>query len=341
MPIPSRHSVAWRNREKLTALKEEALERVTESTFGPPEGLTLYLREIQEFPLLTQTEERHLARQWRDEGDHQAMQQLVNSHLRLVARMAMDNRGYGLPLAELICEGNIGLMQAVLKFDPELGNRFSTYARWWIRAAMQDYILRSWSLVRVGTTGAQKKLFFNLRKLKRQLQVLEEGDLDRKAVATIAEELDVAEDAVIEMNGRLSGGDKSLNATVGEDDSELQDFLVEGGEDQEARLGAREELRLRRASLRAAMGELDAREHRILIERRLRDDPLTLEVLSQRYSISRERVRQIEVRALEKVQKAMRRDAARRPEVCLVRGEVPKTSLTEPQEPSNKCVAVE
>lgn len=302
---------------------------MTKSTSTPPEGLTLYLREIREFPLLTKTEERDLARQWRDEGDRQALQQLVNSHLRLVARMAMDNRGYGLPVAELICEGNIGLMQAVLKFDPERGFRFSTYARWWIRAAIQEYILRSWSLVRVGTTGAQKKLFFNLRKLKGQLQLLEEGDLDPKAVATIAEELGVAENAVIDMNGRLSGHDQSLNATVGEDDSELQDFLIEGEEDQEAGLGAREELRLRRASLRAAMRELDAREHRILIERRLRDDPLTLEVLSQRYSISRERVRQIEVRALEKVRKAMRKDASRRPEVCLVQEKVPETPSTE------------
>jgi len=286
---------------------------VTEFTFTPEEGLTRYLQKIRTFPLLGEAEERDLARRWQNAGDREAMQQLVNSHLRLVARMAMDNRGYGLPVAELISEGHVGLMQAIMKFDPERGFRLSTYARWWIRAAIQDYILRSWSLVKMGTTAAQKKLFFNLRKMKSQLQLLEKGDLGPESVAAIAKELGVTENEVIEMNRRLSGPDHSLNAAIGEDDSEWQDFLVHEGEDQEIRLGAREELLLRRDSLGAAMEWLNARERHILIQRRLRDDPLTLEDLSQEYNISRERVRQIEVRAFEKVQKVMQRDALRRP----------------------------
>jgi len=233
----------------------------------------------------------------------------VNSHLRLVARMAMDNRGYGLPVADLISEGHVGLMQAIMKFDPERGFRLSTYARWWIRAAMQDYILRSWSLVKMGTTNAQKKLFFNLRKQKSQLELLEEGDLGPESVATIAKELGVTKDEVTEMNQRLAGRDHSLNAAIGEDDSEWQDFLVHEGEDQEIRLGAREELQLRRELLSAAMERLNARERHILTQRRLCDDPVTLEVLSREYDISRERVRQLEVRAFEKVQKVMQGDA--------------------------------
>lgn len=289
--------------------------RMTELTFTPEQGLTRYLQKIRTFPLLDEAEERELARRWRDADDQEALQELVNSHLRLVARMAMDNRGYGLPVAELISEGNVGLMQAIRKFDPERGFRLSTYARWWIRAAIQEYILRSWSLVRMGTTAAQKKLFFNLRKLKSQLQVLEEGDLGPEAAVKIAEELGVTRDEVVEMNRRLSGQDHSLNAPVGEDDTEWQDFLVHDGEDHETGLAGREELRLRRESLHAAMEQLNPRERHILIERRLRDDPVTLEVLSQEYNISRERVRQLEVRAFEKVQKAMQKDAANRPEV--------------------------
>ena len=288
---------------------------MTDLSFSPEEGLTRYLQKIRTFPLLKEAEERDCARRWRDTGDQEALQLLVNSHLRLVARMAMDNRGYGLPVAELISEGHVGLMQAAMKFDPERGFRFSTYARWWIRAAIQEYVLRSWSLVRMGTTAAQKKLFFNLRKLKSQLELLEGGDLDPESVNTIAAALGVTEDEVVDMNRRLAGHDHSLNAPIGEDDSEWQDFLVHDVEDQETRLGAREELHLRRASLGAAMGGLNARERRILTERRLRDDPVTLEVLSQEYKISRERVRQLEVRAFEKVQKAMRRDTWKRPEV--------------------------
>ena len=288
---------------------------MTELAFTPEEGLTRYLQKIRTFPLLGEAEERDLARRWQNAGDREAMQQLVNSHLRLVARMAMDNRGYGLPVAELISEGHVGLMQAIVKFDPERGFRLSTYARWWIRAAIQDYILRSWSLVKMGTTAAQKKLFFNLRKIKSQLELLDQGDLGPEPVAAIAKELGVREDEVIEMNQRLAGREHSLNAPVGEDDSEWQDFLTHEGEDQESRLGAREELLLRRDSLGAAMERLDARERHILIERRLRDDPPTLEDLSQEYNISRERVRQIEVRAFEKIQKVMQRDALRRPTV--------------------------
>jgi len=283
--------------------------------FTPEAGLAQYLQKVRTFPLLSEVEECDLARRWQKTGDRDAMQQLVNSHLRLVVRMAMGNRGYGLPVSDLISEGHVGLMQAIMKFDPERGFRLSTYARWWIRAAMQDYILRSWSLVKMGTTAAQKKLFFNLRKLKSQLELLDQGDLDPEPVAAIARELGVKEDEVIEMNQRLSGREHSLNATVGEDDSEWQDFLVHEGEDQEVRLGAREELLLRRNLLGTAMERLSPRERHILIQRRLRDDPVTLEVLSQEYNVSRERVRQIEVRAFEKVQKVMQRDASRRPMV--------------------------
>ncbi len=286
---------------------------MTHFAFAPEEGLTRYLQKIRTFPLLGEAEERDLARRWQVAGDRAAMQQLVNSHLRLVARMALDNRGYGLPVEDLISEGHVGLMQAIMKFDPERGFRLSTYARWWIRAAMQDYILRSWSLVKMGTTAAQKKLFFNLRKQKSQLALLEEGDLAPESVATIAKELGVTKDEVTEMNQRLAGHEHSLNAPVGEDGFEWQDLLVYEGDDQEVRLGAREELQSRRNLLGAAMKRLNPRERRILIERRLRDDPVTLEVLSRDYNISRERVRQIEVRAFEKVQKAMQRDALRRP----------------------------
>ena len=286
---------------------------MTKLAFAPEEGLTRYLQKIRTFPLLGEVEERDLARRWQNAGDREAMQQLVNSHLRLVARMATDNRGYGLPVADLISEGHVGLMQAILKFDPERGFRLSTYARWWIRAAMQEYILRSWSLVKMGTTAAQKKLFFNLRKQKSQLELLKEGDLSPESAAAIAKELGVTKDEVTEMNRRLSGPDHSLNAAIGEDDSEWQDFLVHEGEDQEVRLGAREELLLRRNLLGDAMKRLNARERDILIQRRLRDDPVTLEVLSQDYNISRERVRQIEVRAFEKVQKVVQSDALRRP----------------------------
>ena len=301
---------------------------MSELMFGPEQGLTRYLHKIRTFPLLTEAEEREFARRWRDAGDRDALQRLVNSHLRLVARMAMDNRGYGLPVEELISEGNVGLMQAIQKFDPERGFRLSTYARWWIRAAMQDYILRSWSLIKMGTTAAQKKLFFNLRRLKAKMQELEEGDLSAETVAQIAEELNVPADEVVQMNRRLAGPDHSLNATVGEDDTQWQDWLVNQDPDQEIRLGDREEMQQRRRMLGAAMGELNDRERHILIERRLRDDPITLEGLSQEYNISRERVRQIEVRAFQKVQKAMRRAAtSKRPVARMPREKRPEAHL--------------
>ena len=301
---------------------------MTEQMFGPEQGLTRYLQKIRTYPLLTEAEERAYARLWRDKADRGALQHLANSHLRLVARMAMDNRGYGLPVEELISEGNVGLMQAIQKFDPERGFRLSTYARWWIRAAMQDYILRSWSLVKMGTTAAQKKLFFNLRRLKAQLQELEDGDLSTETVARIAEELKVPTEEVVEMNRRLGGPDNSLNATIGEDNTEWQDWLVSEGQDQEARLGEREELKHRRRMLGAAMDQLNDRERHILVERRLRDNPITLEGLSQEYNISRERVRQIEVRAFNKVQKAVRKSTmAKRTAVHMPRQKRPEAQL--------------
>jgi RNA polymerase sigma-32 factor len=265
--------------------------------------------------MLSEAEEGELSRRWRDQGDEEALRRLAGSHLRLVVKMAMGNRGYGLPVSDLISEGNLGLMQAIEKFDPERGFRLSTYAKWWIRAAIQDYILRSWSLVKIGTTAAQKKLFFNLRKLKHQLREIGGGDLSPEKVTWIAGELGVPEEEVVQMNRRLAGPDPSLNTAVGEDeDTERQDWLVSEEEDQETRLGEHEELLLRRRMLGAAMRQLDERERRILIERRLRENPITLEGLSRQYSISRERVRQIEVRAFEKVRKTMARAARSLPE---------------------------
>ena len=280
---------------------------MNEETRIPERNLVRYLEKVRGFPMLAEREEWDLARRWRDQRDPRALARLAGSHLRMVVKMAMDNRGYGLPVAELISEGNLGLMQAIEKFDPERGFRLSTYARWWIRAAIQDYILRSWSLVKIGTTAAQKKLFFNLRKLKRQLHEVEEGDLSPKTLTWIAAELGVPEDEVAQMNRRLAGPDHSLNASLREtDDGEWLDWLVdEAAVDQETSLAEREELLLRRRMLGAAMRQLDERERRILIERRLREDPITLEGLSRQYSISRERVRQIEARAFEKVREAM------------------------------------
>ncbi len=280
---------------------------MSDATLTRDDNLFGYLEKVRGFPMLAELEERDLARRWRAERDPEALARLVGSHLRMVVKMAMDNRGYGLPVAELISEGNLGLMQALEKFDPERGFRLSTYARWWIRAAIQDYILRSWSLVKMGTTAAQKKLFFNLRKLKRQLHEVEEGELSPQTVAWIAEELGVPTQEVVHMNRRLSGPDHSLNASLREaDDGEWLDWLVdETAPDQETLFAEREELVQRRRMLGAAIKQLDERERRILIERRLREDPITLEGLGRQYSISRERVRQIEVRAFEKVQKAM------------------------------------
>ena len=276
-----------------------------------PEGnLSGYLQEIRKFPMLEQDQEYMLAKSWRERGDTQAAHQLVTSHLRLVAKIAMGYRGYGLPLSELISEGNVGMMQAVKRFDPERGFRLATYAMWWIRAAIQEYILHSWSLVKMGTTASQKKLFFNLRKLKGQLKAMEEGDLHPENVSKIAETLGVPEQDVVSMNRRLAAPDHSLNAPLRIDgDGEWQDWLVDDTEDQESQLAESEELGKRRALLKAAMANLNDRERRILEERRLKDNPTTLEDLSQEYGISRERVRQIEVRAFEKLQRAIRNAA--------------------------------
>ena len=270
-------------------------------------GLSRYLGEIRKFPLLDPQEEYMLAKRWREHQDTDAAHRLVTSHLRLVAKIAMGYRGYGLPINEVIAEGNIGLMQAVKRFEPERGFRLATYAMWWIRAAIQEYILRSWSLVKMGTTAAQKKLFFNLRRVKGQIEALEEGDLKPDQVSTIATRLGVPEEEVVNMNRRLSSPDSSLNAPMGaESDSEWQDWLADDTLDQETRLAESDELEERRTLLSTALEELTPRERDILEARRLRDDPMTLEDLSVKYDISRERVRQIEVRAFEKLQEKMK-----------------------------------
>jgi RNA polymerase sigma-32 factor len=270
-------------------------------------GLSRYLSEIRKFPLLDPQEEYMLAKRWREHEDTEAAHKLVTSHLRLVAKIAMGYRGYGLPINEVIAEGNIGLMQAVKRFEPERGFRLATYAMWWIRAAIQEYILRSWSLVKLGTTAAQKKLFFNLRRVKGQIEALEEGDLRPEQVKDIATRLSVPEAEVINMNRRLASPDSSLNAPLGaESESEWQDWLADDSIDQETRLAESEELEERRTLLSTALEELTPRERDILEARRLRDDPMTLEDLSVKYGISRERVRQIEVRAFEKLQDKMK-----------------------------------
>ncbi|HLW26501.1 MAG TPA: RNA polymerase sigma factor RpoH [Kiloniellales bacterium] len=276
----------------------------------PESNLTRYLQEIRKFPMLEADQEYMLAKRWREHEDLDAAHQLVTSHLRLVAKIAMGYRGYGLPLAELISEGNVGMMQAVKRFDPEKGFRLATYAMWWIRAAIQEYILHSWSLVKMGTTAAQKKLFFNLRKLKGQMQAIDEGDLDPEQVTYIAEQLNVPEADVVSMNRRLAGPDHSLNAPLRIDgEGEWQDWLADDNDTQEAIYAEEEELTKRRALLVRAMDNLNDREKHILTERRLKEEPTTLEELSQQYGISRERVRQIEVRAFEKLQKAIRNAA--------------------------------
>jgi RNA polymerase sigma-32 factor len=272
--------------------------------------LVRFVEEAKRYPMLSPEREQGLARAWRDEGDRNALEQLVGSHLRLVVKIARGFAGYGLPLADLVAEGNVGLMQAAEKFDPTRGFRFATYAMWWIRAAIQEYILHSWSLVKMGTTAAQKKLFFNLRKLKGQMEELEQGDLSPEAVAKIATELDVPESEVIEMNRRLAGADNSLNALIGgggiDSEAEWLDMLPDEGPSQETIVGDRRELRQRRELLDVALKKLNARERDIIFERRLKDEPSTLEELSHRYAVSRERIRQIEVRAFEKLQRAMR-----------------------------------
>jgi RNA polymerase sigma-32 factor len=272
--------------------------------------LVRFVEEAKRFPMLSPEREQELARAWRDQRDRAALEHLVGSHLRLVIKIARGFAGYGLPLADLVAEGNVGLMQAAEKFDPSRGFRFATYAMWWIRAAIQEYILHSWSLVKMGTTAAQKKLFFNLRKLKGQMAELDQGDLSPEAVTKIATDLDVPESEVIEMNRRLAGADNSLNALIGgggiDSDAEWLDMLPDEGPSQETIVGDRRELRQRRELLDVALKKLNARERDIIFERRLKDEPSTLEELSHRYAVSRERIRQIEVRAFEKLQRAMR-----------------------------------
>ena len=281
---------------------------------SPEQGLSRYLTEIRKFPMLSKDDEFMLAKRWTEHQDTEAAHKLVTSHLRLVAKIAMGYRGYGLPIGEVISEGNVGLMQAVKKFDPDKGFRLATYAMWWIRASIQEYILRSWSLVKMGTTAAQKKLFFNLRKAKSQISAFEEGDLHPEHLSQIATKLGVTEEEVTSMNRRLSGGDASLNAPMRADgESEWQDWLADDNAvSQETQLAESEEHTLRMELLQEAMQELNERERHILTQRRLIEDPLTLEELAGQYGVSRERVRQIEVRAFEKLQKAMRAAAADR-----------------------------
>jgi RNA polymerase sigma-32 factor len=281
------------------------------SVVGGAGGLARYLEEIRKFPMLEPDQEYMLAKRWQEHADSDAAHTLVTSHLRLVTRIAMGYRGYGLPIGEVISEGNVGLMQAVKRFDPDKGFRLATYAMWWIRASIQEYILRSWSLVKMGTTAAQKKLFFNLRRMKGQIKALEEGDLRPDQVKHIATKLGVPEDDVISMNRRL-GGDASLNAPVradAEGGGEWQDWLVDDTPDQEARLAESEELTLRKGYLAKAMSTLNDREKRIFEARRLAEEPATLEDLSAEFGVSRERIRQIEVRAFEKVQAAVQKSA--------------------------------
>ncbi|HEX4764766.1 MAG TPA: RNA polymerase sigma factor RpoH [Lichenihabitans sp.] len=274
-------------------------------------GLTRYLNEIRRFPMLEPQQEYMLAKRWREHEDRAAAQELVTSHLRLVAKIAMGYRGYGLPIGEVISEGNVGLMQAVKRFEPDKGFRLATYAIWWIRASIQEYILRSWSLVKMGTTASQKKLFFNLRKAKSQISALEEGDLHPDHVATIATKLGVSQQDVVDMNRRL-GGDTSLNAPMREEgEGEWQDWLVDDSTNQEAILADEQERENRHDALSGALQVLNARERRIFEARRLAEDPITLEQLSEEFNISRERVRQIEVRAFEKVQAAVKAGIAR------------------------------
>jgi len=270
-------------------------------------GLSRYLTEIRKFPLLSPEDEYMFAKRWKEHEDPEAARRMVTSHLRLVAKIAMGYRGYGLPISEIVSEGNVGLMQAVKRFDPDKGFRLATYAMWWIRASIQEYVLRSWSLVKMGTTAAQKKLFFNLRKAKNNIGAIEEGDLTPEHVATLSDQLGVTATEVTEMNRRLSGGDASLNAPLrSESESEWQDWLADDTADQETRMAEREEMGDRHELLVGAMKGLTDRERDILQARRLQDEPATLEELSQKYGVSRERVRQIEVRAFEKLQRGMK-----------------------------------
>ncbi|WP_306016066.1 RNA polymerase sigma factor RpoH [Oceanicaulis sp. MMSF_3324] len=286
----------------------------TALTMSPEAGLSRYLAEIRKFPMLEKDQEFMLAKRWQEHEDSDAAHQLVTSHLRLVAKIAMGYRGYGLPIAEVISEGNVGLMQAVKKFDPDKGFRLATYAMWWIRASIQEYILRSWSLVKMGTTAAQKKLFFNLRRMKSQMRALEEGDLRPDQVEEIATKLGVTDDDVVSMNRRLSGPDASLNAPMRADgEAEWQDWLADDdADDAEDELAESDEFSMRMTLLQEAMGALNEREQNIIQERRLTEEPKTLEDLAQVYGVSRERIRQIEVRAFEKLQNEMKRLADER-----------------------------
>ena len=274
-------------------------------------NLALYLHEIRKFPILAAEEEFTLAKSWRTQGDLAAAHRLVTSHLRLVAKIAMGYRGYGLPVADLIAEGNVGMMQAVKRYDPDKGFRLSTYAMWWIRASIQEYILHSWSLVKIGTTAAQKRLFFNLRRLKRDMRAIDGGQLSPEQITQIAKKLDVAETEVVNMDRRLSGPDHSLNAPVKADgEGEWQDWLVDDSIDQETKLGEAQEMARRRQMLQTAMARLNPREREIIAKRRMAQPPATLEDLSQHFGISRERVRQIEVKAFGKLQDHIRQLAA-------------------------------
>ncbi len=284
---------------------------------SPEQNLSRYLQHIRRYPMLDAAEETKLARQFRDSADPEAVRQIIGSHLRLVAKIAMGFRGYGLPVADLISEGNVGIMQAIRRFDPERGFRFSTYAMWWIRASIQEYILHSWSLVKMGTTAAQKKLFFNLRKIKSQIDAMEEGDLLPENITHIANRLQVAEVEVIAMNRRLSIPDQSLNAPMrDEGDGEWMDWLIEESDNQEIVLGRSQEFSNRHDLLSVALDHLTERERHIISERRLKDSPTTLQNLSVEYGISRERVRQIEVRAFEKLQKSVRNASIQRQLPC-------------------------
>ena len=268
-------------------------------------GLSVYLAQIKKFPMLDSEEEYMLAKNWKTTGNLKSAEKLVTSHLRLVAKIAMGYRGYGLPVNEMISEGNVGLMQAVKKFEPEKGFRLATYAMWWIKAAIQEYILRSWSLVKIGTTTAQKKLFFNLKKIKNQIAPRSDGDLRDEHVSEIAQKLNVKKDEVVSMNRRLSGKESSLNVQIGEDGNEWQDWIIDKDMDQELKFAQKEEMAQRKDLLKDSIKILSDREKEILYARRLNDDPITLEDLSKKYKISRERIRQIENKAFEKVQKHM------------------------------------
>ena len=278
----------------------------------PDDNLSKYLARIRSFPILEKDEEYMLAKAWSEREDVEAAHQLVTSHLRLVAKIAMGYRGYGLPLSDLISEGNIGMMHAVKKFDPERGFRLATYAMWWIKASIQEYILRSWSLVKIGTTAAQKKLFFNLKKIKNQISPQSEGDLRKEHVEDIAKRLSVSEDEVVSMNRRLSGKEQSLNAPIGEDGDEWQDWVVDNEMDHELKIAQSDEMEQRKDLLQDSIKVLNEREKKILYSRRLTDEPVTLDELSKKYKISRERVRQIENKAFEKLQKHMLNSAKSR-----------------------------